>query len=338
MRTLSAACLLAVLVGCTPGTTAQQPPHSADPSTTVASVPADDPYAGVARVLRRDGVEVWFEADLVEAWLDGPDAFGTAVARLGGLAATVEVAGFKVADEIGYDDGLETPEQGRRFLADVDAALAEVAPGVSILVDAVVPDLGCLPWAGAAQRACAADAAATYPAATFAAVTSYLRTGTIDRLDLSTGLLDEATYRDWGTSRVRAQLAAWRHVTNAGWGRLTVLQARKAMADAGGYQGSAADADRDLRLYVDLPTEAGARAVHIWTWRQSYDGQTVSLLNADLDANPLWAGLRERRAAGAQLFTNLTPSQLPADPAGIERECALVATVFDSVFVAAGTG
>lgn len=347
-RRLGAALLacLVLLSGCGGGggranagaQTASPVSDSSGPTREAPASDAHDPYVRLAQTLHRDGVQVWFEADLVKAWLAGPSAFDTAVRRLGSLAQQVPVAGFKVADEIGYDDGLGSPAQAQDFLRAVHRALGRVAPGKPVLVDAVVPDLGCLPWRGGAGMACARDARSHYPAADEAAVSSYLRAGLVDRLDLSTGLLDPETYAGWGISLDQAQQEAWQHVIAAGWGRLTRLQARKALADEGGYQGDEGSAAADVNTYIDLPLQHGARAVDVWTWRQPYDGATVSLLAPGLRSNPLWTDLRARHDAGAELFTHMTPSAMPTGAAPFAYECAVAAQAFDAVFVAAGTG
>jgi hypothetical protein len=258
--------------------------------------------------------------------------------RLAHLSSAVEVGGFKVADEIGYDDGLTSPARATAFLHDVRAALTRVAPGRPVLVDAVVPELGCLPWLDDAGDECARRARDRYPAASFEALTGYLRDGLVDRLDLSTGLLGEAAYEHRGTTLAAAQEQAWHRVLDAGWDRLTTLQSRKALAAPGGYAGDDTQADDDLDVFVDIPLAAGARAVDVWTWRQTYRDAQVALLSPDLGANPLWNGLRARHDRAAVLFTHMTPANLPTDPRGVERECAVVAEVFRSVFVAAGTG
>lgn len=315
------------------------PTSPGDPTVSLApvAVPGTDPYLRLARTLQDRGVEVWFEADLVKAWLAGPGAFATAVNRLGGLAAATDVAGFKVADELGYQDGITSMDEALAFLHAVRVALRTVAPHAQVLIDMVVPELGCLPWRGSAQQACAAPVRDRYPAATQAAVTAYLRAGLVDRLDLSTGLLDAGTYAGWGLTTLQAQQDAWAHAA-ADWARLTTLQARKALAAPGGYAGASADAAADLATYVDEPVAAGARAVDIWTWRQPYDGATVSLLAADLRPNPLWSGLVARHEAGTALFTHMTPSQMPANARDFAHECAVAGEAFSAVFVAAGTG
>ena len=111
----------------------------------------------------------------MKRWLGGPSAFDGAIARLGQLAKVPGTVGFKISDEIGYGDGLTSTAQATDFLRQARSRLAEVAPGKKILVDAVVPELGCLPWRGANQESCAQRVRSKYPAATATAVESYLR-------------------------------------------------------------------------------------------------------------------------------------------------------------------
>jgi hypothetical protein len=314
------------------------PRQTASPSPDPDPQPASgDPYAALAGMLHDRGVDVWFETDLVARWLEGPASFRTGVRRLAVLARSPGTVGFKVADELGYGDGLSSPGRVIHFLRDTRRALAKAAPGAEVLVDAVVPEIGCLPWAGGPAATCAATARRDHPAATIATTSRYLALGLVDRLDLSTGLLDGSTYTGWGLTRDAAQAQAWERVGQWGWPDQVRLQSRKALAQAGGYQGDAGQAADDVAVFVDGPVAAGADAVDIWTWRQEYDGSTYSLLDPDLDANPLWTALEERHAAGVHLITHLTPSTLPVEPAALGRECDLVATVFDAVFVAAGT-
>jgi hypothetical protein len=248
------------------------------------------------------------------------------------------VRGFKVADELGYHDGLTTPAQAREFLHAVRSGLAERGSHAEILVDVVVPDLGCLGWTSVGSRDCAQAARVKTPAACASAVGSYLRAGLIDRLDVSTSLLDEWTYQKWGLTLASAQQEAWAEIDRLGWGQLTQLQARKALAGPGGYQGSTADAQLDAHTYVDVPSSHGALGVDIWTWRQEYDGALVGLLDNQLHDNPLWRALRAEHDNGTLLFTHMTPSLLPSDDAARTREYDRVAEVFGAVYVAAGTG
>ncbi len=293
---------------------------------------ARDAYESLAARLHAHGVRIWWESDLVARWLEGPASFAGAVRRLGALARQPGTAGFKVADEIGYHDGLKSPAQALAFLRDVHKSLGAVAPGKAILVDAVVLELGCLPRISSIAE-CERRARADAPAATISALTSYLQAGLIDALDLSTGLGEASEYPNGNLAA--AQDLAWTYVAAGSWPHLTRLQARKALAQVGGYRGRPA---ADLKVYVDTPRRHGARAVDIWTWRQNYQDETVSLLGSSPTSNPLWNPLLAERRRGVPLFTHMTPSTMPTQPGPRARECALAARIFTDVFVAAGTG
>ncbi len=342
---LLAAVLAAGLSGCTAGTPGQDQPAAAAATLSVSAGPlpsevvhGSDPYIGLAQMLHARGVRVWWETDLVKRWLEGPESFRTAVTRLARLARVPGTVGFKIADELGYGDGLTARAQVLRFLQDAHAALARVAPGKKLLVDAVVPELGCLPWRAEATSSCVQEARSKYPQLTTDAVTDYLRSGMIDDFDLSTSLLDPSYYAARGLTIDQAQAEAWAHAVGWRWPQLTSLRARKALAAAGGYQGSPADAAADVRLYVDIPVGHGAASVDLWTWRQVYQSRTVSLLGPGLTPNPLWTALAAEHARGVALFTNMTPSQMPTEARPFAHECDVAASVFTDVFVAAGTG
>ncbi|MBO0845530.1 MAG: hypothetical protein J2P22_08960 [Nocardioides sp.] len=332
------------LAGCAgrPASSAADPGPATAPSVhshpVASTVTSKDPYVNLAEALHQRGVAIWYETDLVQAWLAGPTTFHQVVRRLAQLARVPGVVGFKIADELGYHDGIDSPEQGLAFLSAAHQALQKVAPQAQVLIDVVVPDLGCLPWLDDAGQTCAAQARAATPAATTTALTRYLQTGWIDRLDLSTSLLDESSYANRGLTLDDAQREAWAEVGKLGWGSLTMLQARKALAEPGGFQGSSSEAAADVQTYVQIPAEAGASAVDIWTWRQPYDGATVSLLPPSLEPNPLWKDLARLPGGSPALLTHMTPSQMPASGAALAHECDLVASVFSGVFVAAGTG
>jgi hypothetical protein len=321
----------------TPSDPTAPPPSSPSPGTAPAQLPGDR-YVALATALHQHGVAIWWETDLVKRWLDGPAAFDGAIARLGQLASVPGTAGFKISDEIGYGDGLTSPGQATDFLRQARSSLAKVAPGKQILVDAVVPELGCLPWRGGNQEGCAQRVRLKYPAASAAAVEGYLRAHLIDRLDLSTGLLSPGTYAGWGLDQQTAQTEIWNRVRAQGWEGMTILQSRKALAAADGYQGSAAQAATDTATYITTPVSAGAQAVDIWTWRQHYQGKVFSLLPPDLGSTPLWASLVRQRRLGVRLITHMTPSMMPTDAAAFAHECDLAAQAFTAVFVAAGTG
>ena len=352
VRAVLVACLLLALVACgqtqalthaapsagtDPGPPALAPPSavptpSASTDRRLLASAGDDRYLGLAGLLHARGVRIWWESDLVARWLEGPASFSAAVQRLGVLAEQPGTMGFKVADEIGYNDGLSSPSQALNFLRDARHALDRVAPGKEILVDAVVLELGCVPRTED-SAICARRARRSSPAASIDAVTAYLREGLVDRLDLSTGLGAATAYPD--DDLAAAQDVAWAYVATGSWPGYTHLQSRKALASAGGYRG---DADADLRVFVAVPQRHGARATDIWTWRQTYQDQTVSLFGPNPKSNPLWAPLKAARDRGVQLFTHMTPSSLPTGAGPLAHECDLAAQVFSDVLVAAGTG
>lgn len=319
--------------------TASGAPTGAGPKpdpVAAGRIDEDDRYLALATQLHRRGVEVWFDAALRKRWLEGPASLAEAASRLAALSRRVPTRGIRIVDELGYKDALRTPAEARRFLRDVRAALARYAPDAEVLVDVLVLELGCIP--GRSGDACRNDARQQWPAATVAAVTGYLREGLIDRLDLSTGLLEPAVYESVGSSRDQAQQAAWRQVRALGWHDAAEIRARKALAGPEGYPGTTSEAAQDLRTYVDLPLAAGAQAVDIWTWRQNYAQGTAAILGPDLAPNALWTGLRERADKGVRLATHVTPSAMPEDPRRLAHECDLLAEVFSAVYVAAGTG
>jgi hypothetical protein len=248
------------------------------------------------------------------------------------------VAGIKIADELGYHDGMDSAAKIRRFLSDTARALHTAAPHKLILVDMVVPQLGCLPGpqqAAPAAAACAVAADGHYPELALPEIDRYLRMHAIDVLDLSTGLLTDSTYASWGTTSDAAQAAAWQEVSRRGWPSLVRLQARKALAHPGSYRAPPAEAAADVRLFVDIPLAHGARAVDIWTWHQEYDGAMYQLMNPGMRPNALWDQLERQRRAGHVLFTHMSPHSVES---GLDRDLAKIATVFTDVFLPAGTG
>ena len=310
-------------------------PQAAAPASPLAPL-AD--YRTAVDVAARDHLRVWIEADMVKRWEEGAGSFRAAVNRVAALASQPGVAGIKIADELGYNDGMDSAGKIRRFLSDTARALHAAAPHKLILVDMVVPQLGCLPGhqltvPGAA--ACGAAADARYPELALPEIDSYLRMHAIDVLDLSTGLLADSTYAGWGTTAAAAQTAAWQEVHRRGWPSLVQLQARKALAHPGSYRAAPAQAAADVRLFVDIPIAYGARAVDIWTWHQEYEGAMYQLMNPGMRPNALWDQLEQQRRAGHVLFTHMSPHSLES---GLDRDLAKIATVFTDIFLPAGTG
>jgi hypothetical protein len=295
-------------------------------------------YVAAIKAVVADGARVYVETDLVKRWLQGPSAFRSTVAVVAAMASMPGVDGVKIADELGYRDGLTSPAAVQAFLDAAATALHARLPHTKILVDMVVPDLGCLPGStdlGAWPQACAQAQEQLTPAATMTAVDGYLASGDIDVLDLSAGLRPDSEYQSIGVSRDDAMRQAWVEVARRGWGSEVRLQARKALAFPGDYLGDAATAEADVHTFVDIPLSEGARAVDIWTWRQVYQGQVVRLMNPGLADNALWAALLSRRQQGADLWTHMTPSSLEI---GLSADVGAMTQVMSTVFVAAGTG
>ncbi len=301
-------------------------------SQTVAA----SPYVTLATSLVAHGVDVWVETDMVKAYLAGPQRYRQVLAISLDLARRKGVRGIKIADELGYHDGT-TRETAHALVVKAAHDIHAAQPSTKVLIDVVVPELGCLSWKPAptsGMQVCGASARVRDPAASLAAIDSYVATGALDVLDLSPGLGDEAFYAQQGTSRDGAMRLAWREAVRR-WGGRVTLQARKALARPGPYPYTTLQAEADVHTYVDIPLAEGAHAVDIWTWSQTYQGQVVTITDPGGRPNALTRALQERRLKGAKLWTHMTPSSLQVD---LGRDVTNVSAQFDAVFVAAGTG
>jgi hypothetical protein len=295
-------------------------------------------YQAAVQAAVAEHLRVWIETDLVKRWQEGPAWFRDAVHRAAVLANQPGVVGIKIADELGYNDGMNSVSKINRFLSAAAQALHAAAPHKLILVDMVVPQLGCLPGhqaAGSPAATCARQEQAAYPQLALSKIDGYLRLNAIDVLDLSTYLLPDDTYKAWGTTADAAQTAAWQEVDKRGWSGLVRLQARKALAHPGVYRGTPAESAADLQTYVDIPLAHDARAVDVWTWNQHYEGKEYRLMNPGMQPNALWIQLERLRHAGDVLFTHFSPHSVIS---GVDSDLAKIATVFTDVFLPAGTG
>jgi hypothetical protein len=322
------------VAGCSTARPAARPSPSPSPAVPAAATA----YQQGVDAAHRQGLRVWIETDLVKRWAAGPDSFRAGVQAVAALAARPGVVGIKIADEIGYHDGLDTAAKIRAFLAASATALHAAAPGKALLIDLLVPELGCLPGYDPPLRwatICQAQQRGRYPQLALDEVDGYLAGRWVDVVDLSTNLQSDKTYAGWGVDADTAQRAAWAEARRRGWAGEVRLQGRKALAHPGGYPGDAAEAQATLATYVDIPRAEGAGAVDVWTWRQQYKGDTYRLMDPGLRDNALWDALRQRRAAGARLFTHLSPHSVEV---GLGPDLAALAQVFTDVFMAAGTG
>lgn len=326
------------------------------PGTMPAPSTPRPQYVALAEAVVTQHATAWVETDLLAAWLKGPSRYEAVLSTVTQLADRPGVAGVKVADELGYGDGTD-PATALAFLKATTAALHTRLPGRKVLIDVIVPELGCLGWqrdaasgtvstpAGvggteaintvrSSRTECSAREVSKNPAASLSAVSSYVAEGGVDVVDLSPGLRSSAEYAAWGTTRDAAMTAVWDEASRR-WGGTVRLQARKALAHPGRYPGTAADAAADVRTFVDIPLAHGAKAVDIWTWSQSYKGGTYTITDPGLQPNPLVEALRARRDRGAELWTHMTPSSLQV---GLQADVKATLTMFGTVFVASGTG
>jgi len=307
------------------------------PPTPAPLAPVSE-YKTAVRMAVADHLRVWIETDLVRRWEEGPSWFDAAIRQVADLANQPGVAGIKIADELGYNDGMNSAGKISKFLSSAARALHAAAPHKLLLVDMVVPQLGCLPGdqpAGSAAAACARREQAAYPQLALPAIDGYLHLHAIDVLDLSTYLLSDSTYKAWHTTTGAAQSAAWQEAAKRGWPGLVHLQSRHAFADPGTYRGTRAQAAADFHLYVGIPLAYGAHAVDIWTWRQEYEGKVYSLMNPGMRSNAIWDQLEQLRDAGDVFFTHFSPNSVES---GVQTDLAKIATVFTDVFLPAGTG
>ncbi len=334
-RRAGAALLLGICVllgGCDRGADTRLDAGVARTSQTSAATP----YVKLARALVGKGADVWVEADFVKAYLAGPERYRQVLSISLDLALRKGVTGIKIADELGYHDGT-TRTSAHALLVAAARDIHAAQPGTKVLIDVVVPELGCLSWTErptTGMRVCGASTRVRNPAASLDAVDSYVATGALDVINLSPGLRDETYYTDQGVSRDQAMRLAWREAVRR-WGSRVTLQARKALAHPGPYPYTAARAEADVHTFVDIPLSEGAQAVDIWAWAQEYRGQLVTLTDPGGRPNALTRALQKRRDKGAKLWTHMTPSALQMD---LSRDVKAVSAQFDSVLVAAGTG
>lgn len=311
-------------------------PGAVDVVQLSGRITAEARYVTLAAQLVARGTGVWVESDFVKASQAGPARYRQVLSIALDLARRPGVSGIKIADELGYHDGTD-PAHARALLRQATQDIHSALPTSKVLIDMVVPELGCLSWtreATADMRLCGASTRVQDPGATIAAVDDYIASSGLDVLDLSPGLRDDSWYAAQGSSRDAAMRIAWREAARR-WGGRVTLQARKALAHPGRYPYTAARAEADVHTFVDIPLSEGAKAVDIWTWAQLYQGQFVTLTDPGAKPNALTRALQERRKKGAAVWTHMTPSALQVD---LGYDVVAASREFDAIFVAAGTG
>ena len=255
--------------------------------------------------------------------------------RMAELARFPGTVGFKVADELGYHDGLTTKAQVLAFLRATRSALARVAPHAQVLVDAVVPELGCLPRPRRARRSLRPQRPRHQPGAS-----STRCPGTSGRAGRPARPECRAAVRV-GLPRSRpdpppgADRKVWRDVDALGWSAMTWLQARKALAMDGGWTGTHAAASRagsststSRGSMAPTPSTSGPGGRRTTAAPTACSHPTSGRTRSGTSC---WPGPRRGGPVHAP------DAQHPVDRAPRRaHEYDLVASVFDAVFVAAG--
>src|SRR6185437_1596325 len=107
-----AAVVVAVAVGIVVARPDGGPARATGPSPApLLTSPPHTPYAQAVDAAHRNGLRIWIESDLVKRWRAGPESFTSAIASITELARRPGVVGVKIADELGYHDGLDSPDK-----------------------------------------------------------------------------------------------------------------------------------------------------------------------------------------------------------------------------------
>jgi len=115
-------CTQLVLSGCQSGGTTARPRASVPAPTATPRAQ----YIDLADRIAARKTTVWVEADLVKAWQKRGQRYDDVLNIAVKLASRPGVVGIKIADELGYHDGIDTPQQAGKFLADEIAKWSKV--------------------------------------------------------------------------------------------------------------------------------------------------------------------------------------------------------------------
>ena len=329
-----------------PPAPAAAPAPSARPPTRPASRPSGRPgpsrrYAAAVDAAHRARAAGLDRGRPGQALARRPGTRSTrASRRVAELASRPGVVGIKIADELGYHDGLDTPEPRSARSCDATAtALRQRRPGKLILVDMIVPELGCLPGQQPPLRwatICAARARGDYPQLALPAVDS-LRGQRRHRRA-------RPEHLDPAAEDVRRLGLGRDHRAAAG-----LAGGRPARLGHGGSPctpGGPSRTPAATRPAPRTPTRSCARSSTCRSppvpgrstcgpGARSTRGRSTGCWTRACAPTPCGWALRQRRAAGAVLFTHFTPSSVEV---GLDADLAALASVFTDVFIAAGTG
>ncbi|WP_329430950.1 hypothetical protein OG339_48210 (plasmid) [Streptosporangium sp. NBC_01495] len=285
------------------------PDPTATPTPTPSATATADPSDPTAQALQHAkalGLRIWLETDLVAAWQAGPAQLQAAAARLAQHAAAANVVGVKVAAELGLRGGFDNTaagaEQIRTFLSDVSKVMrATLPPGRQIAVDVIVPELGC-----GQSQACVTAMRTGYPLLTLAEVETYVLTGNVDAVNLSSPLVKPFVdvYTKAGISQDRVLQQQWLALRQRNWDSKVpglYIGARDiGLAHSGTTSTlTGAVAENAVKARVDQPLKTGVRHVVLWTWRQTWNDTDWRLTNRGdgqgLKSSGVWDALRTRK-------------------------------------------
>ncbi|WP_188197520.1 hypothetical protein [Nonomuraea sp. SYSU D8015] len=329
----------------TPATPSASSTATPSPSaTTPPTIAADDPVGQALAAARTHNLRIWLDTDLVNAWRAGSQQLTAAASRLAMYATQPGVVGTKMAFDLGLRGGFASAEEIMRFVSETSQVLRNTLPsGRRIAIDIVIPELGC-----GGNQECVSAMRQTHPLLSLANVERYVLTGHIDAVNVSTGIPTKQY-----TDRYKIQPSA---VTNNLWSALRqrrwenkfpglFIGAREiGLAHSGSSSTvTTVQAAKLVNELVDIPLRGGdeqgddtdrllpvtAKHIVLWTWRQSFAGQTWRLTDSGGQPNAIWEELRKR-----QNLIALSVAYNPREPeTSIQDDIRAISAIASAVFV-----
>ena len=224
-----------------------------------------------------------------EALAGGTGLLSRAVNRVAALAGQPGVAGIKIADELGYNDGMDSAGKIKRFLSDTARALHAAAPHKLILVDMVCHSSAaclatsspCPPPRPVARRRMPLPRARPYRNRQLPAHARDRRARSQHRAAA------DSTYAAGAPRRCGAdrRLAGGAPTRLAQPGPAAGPQGARASGKLSRRAGPGGRGHAPVRRH---PDRLRRPAVDIWTWHQEYEGAMYQLMNPGMRPNALW--------------------------------------------------
>ncbi|MEU6721183.1 hypothetical protein ABZ897_57860 [Nonomuraea sp. NPDC046802] len=310
------------------------PTATSSPSPTIA---ADDPVGQALAQAQKQSLRIWLESDLVNVWKAGPAQLKVAAERLKLYANQSGVVGVKFAYDLGLR-GFNSTDEIARFVREASQVLRATLPaGRQIAVDVVIPELGC-----GAHQACVAAMRKAHPLTTLAAVERFVLSGGIDAVNISPGLFSKE-YEPFKIQPATAISNVWLRIRLLSWKTkmpgLFIGSREIGLAHADETRSNKGDADEVARERdaanklvnerVDVPLARGVDHVVLWTWKQSFSGQTWRLTDSGGGSNAVWDALRTR-----QNLLRLSVAYNPREPeTNVADDVQRIAEVASAIFI-----